>query len=45
MTDPRKCPFCEPPGDRIAFEEALAFGLPSGFDRPRERTRDGRQGC
>ncbi len=31
MTDPRKCPFREPPGDRIAFEEPLAFGLWDAF--------------
>jgi diadenosine tetraphosphate (Ap4A) HIT family hydrolase/HKD family nuclease len=31
MTDPRPCPFCPPPGDRIAFEEALVFGLWDAF--------------
>ncbi len=27
MTDPRKCPFCEPDGERLAFGEPLVLGL------------------
>jgi len=26
MTGPRPCPFCEP-GERMAFDEPLVFGL------------------
>lgn len=31
MTDPRPCPFCEPPGDRIAFEDRLTRALWDAF--------------
>ena len=31
MTDEHPCPFCQPPGDRIAFSDPLALGLWDAF--------------